>query len=172
MTWLPGRGNAGAIGCVLTLLLSLSAAAEETTTAHLDRRAVAVTVEAIDDAQGSVDAVVYKFTEEALLAAVGRAVKRGVRVRLVVDESESRNRRSQAGLAEAAGAAVRRWEARRGKLHAKFVVVDGEEVLTGSYNWSRSAARSNLELRMSLRDPDVVKRFSQLFEALWDASPR
>ena len=43
-------------------------------------------------------------------------------------------------------------------------------MLTGSFNWTESAQHDNLELIHDVDTPEVVKRFQELFEALWDRS--
>jgi phosphatidylserine/phosphatidylglycerophosphate/cardiolipin synthase-like enzyme len=132
-----------------------------------ERDPVRATSLAIDAARASVSAVVYKFDEPKLLRAVTESVSRGVRVRLLVDGEEAGRARSLAARARAAGADVRRWPAELGKLHAKFTVVDGERVLAGSFNWTRSAARNNVEVLIEFDDPVTAQRFAELFERLW-----
>jgi phosphatidylserine/phosphatidylglycerophosphate/cardiolipin synthase-like enzyme len=70
------------------------------------------------------------------------------------------------------GAEVRRWGS--GELHAKFAIADDVWVITGSFNWTQSAATSNVEPVAGIGDADVVARFVELFEDLWDraGSPR
>jgi len=151
---------------MLFLALGASAAPPEPE-AIVGRDSVTITIEALEAAENTVDVVVYKFTEETLLAAVDRAVTRGVRVRILADTPESSSDESLLGAAILAGARVRAWDPKRGKLHAKFAVFDGRRVLAGSFNWTRSAARSNVELLISFREPNSVDRFAALFEGLW-----
>ena len=134
---------------------------------HFGGNAVPIAVAAIDAAERSVDAALYKFDEPSLLAAVERALQRGVRVRLLADETKA-NANSLVALAGKAGAEVKRWRAKRGKLHAKLMLVDGERAIAGSFNWTRSAARSNVELVLDFREPATVKRLAEGFEKLWD----
>ena len=47
-------------------------------------------------------------------------------------------------------------------------VIDGRRVLTGSYNWTENARRGNVEVLMSLREPEAVERFAEIFETLWE----
>ncbi len=59
---------------------------------RIGRKAIPAAVAAIDQARSSLDASLYKFDEPNLLAAVERALKRGVRVRIVADEANAKPR--------------------------------------------------------------------------------
>ena len=65
-------------------------------------------------------------------------------------------------------ARIRSLVRRKGKLHAKWTVVDGKRVLTGSFNWTESAQHKNMELIFVNDEPGSVKRFQEIFETLWD----
>ena len=138
----------------------------------MGREAIPAVRAAIDAAETSLAAVLYKFDEPSLLASVERALSRGVRVRILADEAQAKRKRSLVGLAERAGAEVRLWRPKLGKLHAKLMVIDERRAIAGSFNWTRSAARSNVELLLDFQEPDTVKRLSGVFEALWDRADR
>jgi phosphatidylserine/phosphatidylglycerophosphate/cardiolipin synthase-like enzyme len=106
----------------------------------VDRNPIDVTRRAIAMAEESIAAVVYKFDDPSLLQELQRAAKRGVAIRLVADASEAADKNSLVHRAAKAGAKIRLWSVKRGKLHVKFAVFNGKEVLSGSYNWARSAA--------------------------------
>jgi mitochondrial cardiolipin hydrolase len=46
-------------------------------------------------------------------------------------------------------------------------VLDGRSVLTGSYNWTRGAARDNRENFMLTWAPEAVRSFSENFDRMW-----
>ncbi len=54
-------------------------------------------------------------------------------------------------------------------MHHKFVVIDNTVIITGSFNWTRSAAAGNAENVLILSTPDVVKPFATEFNRLWAA---
>jgi len=147
------------------VLVSLLATASDVSLS-LDRDPIAVTREVIEGAESSLEAVVYKFDEKSLLEPLERALARGVRVRMVADAGEAKRGRSRTKALSKAGAEIRPWKP--GKLHAKFLIVDGKRVLSGSYNWTESAENRNVELLLDFDAPDVVKAFGQRFERLWD----
>lgn len=55
----------------------------------------------------------------------------------------------------------------RGVLHHKFIVVDGERVLTGSYNWSQNAYEDNWENAVLVTSKAVAESFRLEFDYLW-----
>jgi phosphatidylserine/phosphatidylglycerophosphate/cardiolipin synthase-like enzyme len=52
-------------------------------------------------------------------------------------------------------------------MHHKFMVVDNQALITGSYNWTRSAARYNHENILLTREPGVIKSYLKEFDQLW-----
>ena len=119
-------------------------------------------------AERSIDASVYKFSRRAIFKALEEALDRGVTVRLVVDkrqiDGESDGFAGELAKRNA-GATVRKWIG--DKLHAKLVIIDDRQVLSGSYNWTKSAEK-NTELLLCFDDRASVGCFINLFEELWE----
>jgi phosphatidylserine/phosphatidylglycerophosphate/cardiolipin synthase-like enzyme len=57
--------------------------------------------------------------------------------------------------------------ARGDKLHHKFAVLDGEKVITGSFNWSPSAAHQNDETLLLIDSPLLAAHFGTEMDRLW-----
>jgi cardiolipin hydrolase len=53
-------------------------------------------------------------------------------------------------------------------MHHKFALFDDARLLTGSYNWTRSAADCNEENLIVTGDPRLVGPFRQEFDKLWN----
>jgi phosphatidylserine/phosphatidylglycerophosphate/cardiolipin synthase-like enzyme len=56
------------------------------------------------------------------------------------------------------------------QMHHKYVIVDGETVASGSYNFSNNAERDTLEnlvIYEAARYPDLVDDFEANFESIW-----
>ncbi|MBI5512933.1 MAG: DUF1669 domain-containing protein [Deltaproteobacteria bacterium] len=117
-------------------------------------------------ARRSADVCVFTLTDDRIARAVGDAHRRGVAVRVVTDNDKAQDEGSDVeGLARL-GIAVRRDET-EAHMHHKFAVFDGVRLLTGSYNWTRSAARCNQENLVDTTDPRLVGAFTREFERLW-----
>ena len=94
------------------------------------------------------------------------AVRRGVRVRIVSDDDKSEDLGSDVDRLRAAGAQVV-LDASEAHMHHKFAVFDGQQLVTGSFNWTRSASEVNAENLVVTDDPRLVGAFANEFERLW-----
>lgn len=107
---------------------------------------------------------------EPQLAAVKAAVKRGVKVRFLVDKAMLKeSERSLPGLKEA-GVQTRVVDFKKaggGVQHAKFFVVDGAEVYVGSQNFDWRSLRHIHELGLRIKSPRAASDFTQVFEGDW-----
>jgi phosphatidylserine/phosphatidylglycerophosphate/cardiolipin synthase-like enzyme len=55
-------------------------------------------------------------------------------------------------------------------MHHKVIVIDDETVITGSFNFSASADKSNDENVVILRNPDIARRFADEFQRVYGAA--
>lgn len=124
-------------------------------------------VQAIDAARQSIDVCVFTLTDDRIAAALRAARDRGVAVRLITDDDKSGDPGSDAEALARAGVLVR-MDRTPAHMHHKFAVFDARLVLTGSYNWTRSADRDNRENFVVSDDPALVRRFHEHFARLWD----
>ena len=53
-------------------------------------------------------------------------------------------------------------------MHHKFAVFDNLTLVTGSYNWTRSAAEYNQENVIVTDEPRLVAAYVRSFDGLWD----
>jgi phosphatidylserine/phosphatidylglycerophosphate/cardiolipin synthase-like enzyme len=60
--------------------------------------------------------------------------------------------------------------ARGDKLHHKFAVIDNKTVITGSFNWSPSAAHTNDETLLVIHSPQLAKHFTREMDRLWNGA--
>ncbi|MEE2713275.1 MAG: phospholipase D-like domain-containing protein [Planctomycetota bacterium] len=114
----------------------------------------------------SVDVCVFTITDDRLASAIIEAHGRGVAVRVVTDDQKASDRGSDIDRIIDSGVPVR-MDRSEHHMHHKFAVFDARTLLTGSYNWTRSAARENEENVLILTERSVVGGFSRVFEDLW-----
>jgi phosphatidylserine/phosphatidylglycerophosphate/cardiolipin synthase-like enzyme len=129
----------------------------------------------IRDASGSINAALYRFNHPGLARVLEEAVRRGLRVRLLVDGNKYRESRSTQELLAGAIIPFRLGFGRQGrgsKMHHKFVILDQQTVLTGSYNWTLESENENHENLLIVRDPLPVQAYEQEFEVLWSGADR
>ncbi len=119
----------------------------------------------------SIDVAVFSLTSGEIAQALAAAHKRSVRVRVLLDLGQTEDSNSEFAYLVKAGVRVRLLSGRppRGVMHHKFAIFDGNEVVTGSYNWTHSAERYNRENVVFLTNPTVCAGFQEQFEKLWTA---
>jgi phosphatidylserine/phosphatidylglycerophosphate/cardiolipin synthase-like enzyme len=123
----------------------------------------------------SIDAALYRLNHPRLARVLEEAVERGVRVRLVVDGNKYTESRATQELLARAIVPFRLAYGRQGtgsKMHHKFVILDQQTVLTGSYNWTVESEDENYENLVILDEAQPVEAFTREFEALWTGTER
>lgn len=117
-------------------------------------------------ARERVDLCVFTITDNAVSREIFEARRRGVKIRLITDNDKSYDRGSDIEDLERAGVPVRvdRTEAH---MHHKFGIFDEHTLLTGSYNWTRSAFTQNQENVLVSDDARLVRQFQTEFNRLW-----
>jgi phosphatidylserine/phosphatidylglycerophosphate/cardiolipin synthase-like enzyme len=120
----------------------------------------------IDGAKKSIDVCVYTITDDRLSQPIVAAHAHGVRVRILTDNEKAADIGSDIPSFEQAGIAVRVDDS-EDHMHHKFAVVDGRTLITGSYNWTRSASDRNRENIVITEDPRLLEAFRGEFESLW-----
>jgi phosphatidylserine/phosphatidylglycerophosphate/cardiolipin synthase-like enzyme len=94
----------------------------------------------------SIRLAAYSFTSPKVVRALTDAVKRGVDVRVVVDEKGNTSKSGVAALNLLVNAGIPvRTNGEYAIHHDKYIVSDGLHVQTGSFNYSQAAAGSNSE---------------------------
>ena len=111
----------------------------------------------IEHARKSIYVQAYSFTSRKIARALIAAWKRGVTVETILDRSNEDSDRSAASTLTEAGLAVEIDAAHR-IAHNKLMIIDGETVVTGSFNFSK-AARNNAENLLVLRSRTLAARY-------------
>jgi phosphatidylserine/phosphatidylglycerophosphate/cardiolipin synthase-like enzyme len=139
-------------------------------------------VERLDDADESIDVVQASIgsRRQPFLRAAIRAAERGVSVRILLGGawySEEDNGDLAEWLNERADrenlsleAKVAESGSRFEKIHAKGVIIDGEEVVVGSMNWNNNSARQNREIALVLDGEEAGDYYGKVFDADWAGS--
>lgn len=121
-------------------------------------------VDVIRNARRSIDVQVYYFTNSVISRALIDAHQRGVKVRCILDPSQRTTRYSSATPLFNAGIPVM-IDAQHASAHSKVVLVDGEVIITGSFNFTRTAETENVENLLIIRDhPKLYAAYHKNFE--------
>jgi phosphatidylserine/phosphatidylglycerophosphate/cardiolipin synthase-like enzyme len=126
-------------------------------------------VSLIDSATLSIEMAAYQFTNVYIEKALLEAAKRGVKVSLVMDRSETIG--PQAAVydrLEEAGAQIRLFTPSNGKMNDKYIVVDGKTVQWGSYNYTERAEAKNYDNATFATDRKLAEQYHDDFEAMFN----
>ena len=117
-------------------------------------------------ARQSADICVFTITDDRISSAIRDAHRRGVQVRVVSDNEKAEDLGSDIEALRRDGLPVR-VDRSEHHMHHKFAIFDQKTTLTGSYNWTRSAAVANAENFIISRDRLLAQTFGQEFEKIW-----
>lgn len=115
-------------------------------------------VDIIDQAKSSVLVQAYSFTSKPIAAALLKAHDRGVKVSVVADKTARRKGEQAAHLASL-GVDVT-VDDKHAIAHNKVMVIDGDTVITGSFNFTAAAEKSNAENVLILHDKALADKYA------------
>src|SRR5215470_13314866 len=133
--------------------------------------ATTAVVEALDAARTSVLVQAYSFTSAPIAKALALAHARGVGVRVILDRRETGAKYSSADFLAHAGIATL-IDGAHAIAHNKVMVIDGETVITGSFNFTTAAERQNAENLLVIRDRALADRYVDNWRAHAEHSTR
>lgn len=117
-------------------------------------------------ASESIDICVFTITDNEITSVIEQRFHDGISLRIISDNDKATDRGSDIDYLSSIGVQVK-VDHTRFHMHHKFAVFDQKIVLTGSYNWTRSAASSNEENILISDDHRIVNRYLSEFEQLW-----
>ena len=125
-------------------------------------------------AEHSIDIMMYLLSSDEVVGELAAARRRGVAVRVLLEEDPvgggASNRASAQDL-EAAGVAVR-WAGPAFRFtHAKLMLVDGRRAAIMTLNLTPSSLRTNREFAVLIDDPAVALALGRLFQSDWERAP-
>jgi phosphatidylserine/phosphatidylglycerophosphate/cardiolipin synthase-like enzyme len=142
------------------------------------RLALDVWPEMIDKAKRTLDVNEFYITPstgeplEPTLAAMERAAKRGVKIRVILEKKMVRNDVDGiARLQKMPGLELKLadWQALTGNgiIHAKYFVVDSTRAFVGSQNYDWRSLKHIHEMGLAIEDGPVVKQVQSVFDHDW-----
>jgi phosphatidylserine/phosphatidylglycerophosphate/cardiolipin synthase-like enzyme len=120
----------------------------------------------IGEARQTLDICVFTITDNRIVQKLEEAQKSGVAIRIISDNDKSMDLGSDLDYLIRAGIACR-FDRTTAHMHHKFAIADRDLLLSGSYNWTRSAASENNENVVVSNNISIVKSFAEKFEEMW-----
>jgi phosphatidylserine/phosphatidylglycerophosphate/cardiolipin synthase-like enzyme len=116
----------------------------------------------IQRATRSVHFLAFSFTHPQIGEAMFQAANRGVEISGVFEKSQAGGKSSLYPKMQSAGFPV--WvDANPRNMHHKCIIIDGQIVIAGSYNFTTSAEKSNDENIVIIRNKNVALQFETEF---------
>jgi len=112
----------------------------------------------LNKAQSTILVQAYSFTSAPIAKALLNAHKRGVKVEVILDKSQRTQKYSSATFLFNAGIPVK-IDAKHAIAHNKIMIIDGETVVTGSFNFTKAAEENNAENLLIIRDKKLAERY-------------
>jgi phosphatidylserine/phosphatidylglycerophosphate/cardiolipin synthase-like enzyme len=121
-------------------------------------------VKALGEAKRTVLVQAYSFTSAPIAKALLDAHKRGVQVQVILDKSQRGEKYSSADFLANQGVPTM-IDANHAIAHNKVMVIDGETVITGSFNFTKAAQTQNAENLVIIRDPSLAAQYTQNWDS-------
>lgn len=124
----------------------------------------------LDDARESIRLMGYSFTSPEVVKSLVAAKRRGVDVRVVVDDKGNRSQASRAAMNVVISAGIPlRTNGQYKIMHDKVIITDGQNVELGSFNYTRSAANANSENALVVRGvPALAQTYLAHWQSRWE----
>ncbi|MDP9175222.1 MAG: phospholipase D family protein [Planctomycetota bacterium] len=124
----------------------------------------AAVVQQIGLGRQTIDMQAYSFTSMAVAHALADAESRGVHVRAVLDRTATDEHSQEAAYLQEHGIPVYT-DGDHPIAHNKVIVVDGQNVITGSFNYTHQAENANAENLVILTGKlDIAAAYERNFE--------
>lgn len=121
-------------------------------------------VRILDAAKQSIYVQAYSFTSQEIARSLVEAHRRGVQVKVILDKSQKTEKYSSADFIAHAGIPLQ-IDSRHAIAHNKIMVVDGQTVITGSFNFTRAAEEHNAENLLVIQNRELAARYQENWAA-------
>jgi phosphatidylserine/phosphatidylglycerophosphate/cardiolipin synthase-like enzyme len=123
-------------------------------------------VQVIASAKREVLVQAYGFTHIGIAQALVGAHQRGVEVKVLLDQKSESTNRLVVELFQSNHISLR-FDGSHAIAHNKVMVIDGQVVITGSFNFTQSAQSRNAENLLVLRSEELANNYKQNWLTHW-----
>jgi len=113
-----------------------------------------------------IDICVFTITDNRITRHLIDAFRRDIKMRILTDDDKSEDRGSDIDQLADVGIPIKT-DHTPNHMHHKYAIFDCERILSGSYNWTRSASERNNENLVLHSHPGLVNQFQREFDRLW-----
>jgi len=120
----------------------------------------------ISRAQNSVSVQAYQLTSQPIRQALSSDNNRGIKVLVILDKSQVSSIKRVSAAQFFYDNKIPVWIDRKPRIaHNKIMIIDGKEVITGSYNFSHAAQFNNSENVVFIKSPDISSQYLKNFNS-------
>lgn len=117
-------------------------------------------------ANNNIKVCLFTISDNEISDELINAKKRGVLIQIITDDDKLHDMGSDINMLEKSGIHIK-IDNHKGHMHHKFCIIDQETVITGSYNWTKSAAERNFENVLINNERQIISSFQSEFKELW-----
>jgi phosphatidylserine/phosphatidylglycerophosphate/cardiolipin synthase-like enzyme len=121
----------------------------------------------IKEARSSIAFMAFVFTDDDIAEAIIARHRAGVQVMAVMEARNAAGAGSDFDAFEQAGIDIFK-DGNPYVMHHKVIILDESIVITGSYNFSASAARNNDENVLIIHSPEIAAAYLEEFDRVYD----
>jgi len=121
----------------------------------------------LGSAKQSCDIAVYTISDDRVVRVIERLHSNGVKIRIITEADTLKDQGNDVESLARMGIDCKA-DASPALMHHKFAIIDGQLLISGSFNWTRSAATANQENMVVSNIPSLVQQFAQEFERMWN----
>lgn len=125
-------------------------------------------IKTIDGAKKSIRVAAYSFTSAPIAKALLTAHKKGIDVKIVLDKSQRTAKYTSYTFLKNQGVPVR-INNKYAIMHNKFMIIDGDTVEIGSFNYTKAAEEKNAENVFVINNAGKVAiDYAAQWQKLWN----
>jgi len=117
----------------------------------------------IGRAQKSIQVQAYSLTSDEIAEALVAAHRRGVKVEVIVDSEKGSRKRSRDDYLHKKKIPTFE-DAKHDKAHSKIIIIDGQTVITGSFNFADETEDTADNLLVIRDHPKLIAQYIKNFE--------
>jgi phosphatidylserine/phosphatidylglycerophosphate/cardiolipin synthase-like enzyme len=116
-------------------------------------------VKQIDQAKTSLYIQAYGLTSKPIIEAIGNAKSRGIEIKMILDKVNETKQGDGARYLKSKDIEIL-IDNKVAIAHNKVMIIDGKNIITGSFNFTKSAQDKNAEnVLIILDDPVIAKKY-------------
>jgi phosphatidylserine/phosphatidylglycerophosphate/cardiolipin synthase-like enzyme len=127
-----------------------------------------IIVRELESTESTLDLAIREITSLEMAQVLAKARQRGVKVRVIADSKQANMRTSKITYLIQEGILVKVLGGKeKGMMNHRFAILDGDRVLTGSFDWSEASLKWNYENILIIHESEAVAAYQKEFDRLW-----